>query len=258
LGRGITNRLELTTVLTFARRHPFEFNSEILIRRNSWGRSLLAQTKWPEAIQSSQEQIGQLLQAAGASEIRQAMAVVAGYLGFDLDPESDEAAAIFVNFFDDYNGPVASDVYTFAKDVVHWKQAARNVAVVNSLDTEMNDPRCKLPAEPGIRFLATLYDVRQASALFEVNYADINLTSPDPRMYHFVVSYGQAQALLIWNENHNLMYASGVNFKPNAATQWAKEIFRGLGWGFENHDRHFLEQGDEDEIIFLGDERIPF
>jgi hypothetical protein len=257
LGRVITDRLELTTVLTYARSHPIDFNGAIL----AWdqdGFPYASHVDWPQWSQNNQEKIGRLIEAASASEIRQAMAIISKFSGFDLVPEMDDAVTLFVNFFDGYKGNVAGDIGTLAQDVVQWKQSARNAGILYNLIAEVDSPTLNIPKEEAIRFLETSYDVEQATSLFEVNECAIYTVFPFEKHYHFVVNHDQMQAIIIGNDRHQIIYASGVNETPNGAAEWGKEIFKGLGWQLIHLVSGNCGPNDDDTCVQLRDDEIPF
>jgi hypothetical protein len=258
LSRTITDRLELSTILNFARRHPTDFNGDILRRDQNSGHfvSKANLTKWFEEVY---KQIGHVIENASAQKIRQAIAIMSEYTGLDLIPDRDESVAIFANFFDGYKGFIADDIETLAQNVVGWRKTARNAAIAYNLTTDMDYPTIKPPEDEAIRFLKKTYDVQRALSLFEV---DINGFVVGEKLYYFVINYDQYQAMLIGNENHRIIHAEGISQTPNAASAYAIRKFLEAGWrpDTNNDDNNFENEDSQSSGINESDpiNEIPF
>jgi hypothetical protein len=226
LSRTITDRLELSTILNFARRHPTDFNGDIL-KRDQNGGHFVSKANLPKWFEEVYEEIGHVIEQASAQKIRQAIAIMSEYSGLDLNPDRDESVAIFANFFDGYKGYIADDIETLAQNVVSWRKTARNAAIAYNLTTDIDIPTIKLPEDGAIRFLKMTYDVQRALSLFEV---DINGFAVGEKHYHFVINYDQYQAMLIGDDNHRIIHAKGISQRPNAASEYAIRKFLEAGW----------------------------
>jgi hypothetical protein len=258
LGRTFSDRLELTTVLNWARHHPSDFNSGIMVRETN-NEHRVVTANWPKAFEEVHRQIGRVIESSSASEIRQAMAVVSAYTGLDLNPEKDNDVAIFDNVFDGYKGIVASNIVSFAQDVVNWKMNARRAAIAYNLTAERKIPELGLPKDSAIRFLETSYDVQEAGHLFEVAPFDLGLLYPSQNYYHFVISYNHEHGMVIGDEKNRIIYAAGVDHQSNTATEYAVKILSALGWqeaGASETGKTTSERGESNDS--LSEDDIPF
>lgn len=232
LSRPITDRLELTAVLQFARRRPTLFGDAVL----AWGtdgKPILLPADWPAAFQAAQAHLGRLIENACASELRQSMAVVSGCLGLNLDPGCSGAVAIFVNFFDGFDASGCKTLSEAAHSCAAMIRKARWSRKKGLQRSEIYRPaQVSFPGSPDIRLLATSSEAQFAADLCEVDLTDLGVHYPFFNHCFFLVNHNGSQALLIGRPGRVLIHASGHGHSATPAADWASQAFSAHGWRY--------------------------
>jgi hypothetical protein len=196
LPRPITNRLELITFLCAGRQPP--------------GR-------------------GRVFAFARADKIKEAMKRISTHMHKTLSPRRANDITQAVKFVLDYPGDHRGNIVGLANKAIRWhrecwREQAEEATIHLSDDTLLAVPPIPLPQVEGIRFLATVGDLRNESDTMQHCIRHYAERACDGECYLFHVEHAGEDASVEVSPCGFVTQAQGPSNSQNRATDWGRNV----------------------------------